>query len=60
MHHQGEEQVRPAFRRGCYREVQAERCSRCSIVSRKLLNDGGDDGAKLIAEVEALEAKYSK
>jgi TRAP-type transport system periplasmic protein len=27
---------------------------------KKLLNDGGDDGAKLLAEVEALEAKYSK
>lgn len=27
---------------------------------KKLLNDGGDDGTKLIAEVEALEAKYSK
>ena len=27
---------------------------------KKLLNDGGDDGAKILAEVEALEAKYSK
>ena len=27
---------------------------------KKLLDDGGDDGAKIIAEVEALEAKYSK
>ena len=27
---------------------------------KKLLTDGGDDGAKLLAEVEALEAKYSK
>jgi TRAP-type C4-dicarboxylate transport system substrate-binding protein len=27
---------------------------------KKLLDDGGEDGAKLIAEVEALEAKYSK
>ena len=27
---------------------------------RKLLDDGGDDGAKILAEVEALEAKYSK
>ncbi len=26
----------------------------------KLLNDGGDDGKKLLAEVETLEAKYSK
>jgi len=26
----------------------------------KLLNDGGDDGKKILAEVEALEAKYSK
>ena len=26
----------------------------------KLLNDGGDDGQKILAEVEALEAKYSK
>ena len=27
---------------------------------KKLLDDGGDNGAKIIAEVEALEAKYSK
>lgn len=27
---------------------------------KKLLTDGGDDGAKILAEVEALEAKYSK
>jgi TRAP-type transport system periplasmic protein len=27
---------------------------------KKLLDDGGDDGAKVFAEVEALEAKYSK
>ena len=27
---------------------------------KKLLNDGGDDGNKILAEVEALEAKYSK
>ena len=27
---------------------------------KKLLDAGGDDGAKIIAEVEALEAKYSK
>jgi TRAP-type C4-dicarboxylate transport system substrate-binding protein len=27
---------------------------------KKLLDDGGDDGAKLLAEVESLEAKYSK
>ena len=27
---------------------------------KKLLDDGGDDGAKLLAEVEALEAKYSQ
>ncbi len=27
---------------------------------KKLLDDGGDDGAKILAEVEALEAKYSK
>jgi hypothetical protein len=27
---------------------------------KKMLDDGGDDGAKLLAEVEALEAKYSK
>jgi TRAP-type C4-dicarboxylate transport system substrate-binding protein len=27
---------------------------------KKLLNDGGDDGGKILAEVEALEAKYSK
>jgi len=27
---------------------------------KKLLNDGGDDGAKILAEVEALQAKYSK
>jgi TRAP-type C4-dicarboxylate transport system substrate-binding protein len=26
---------------------------------RKLLDEGGDDGAKILAEVEALEAKYS-
>ncbi len=26
----------------------------------KLLDDGGDDGKKILAEVEALEAKYSK
>ena len=26
----------------------------------KLLNDGGDDGKKILAEVEALQAKYSK
>ena len=26
----------------------------------KLLNDGGDDGKKILAEVESLEAKYSK
>jgi hypothetical protein len=26
---------------------------------KKLLNDGGDDGNKILAEVEALEAKYS-
>jgi hypothetical protein len=24
------------------------------------LNDGGDDGKKILAEVEALEEKYSK
>jgi TRAP-type C4-dicarboxylate transport system substrate-binding protein len=27
---------------------------------QKMLNDGGDDGAKILAEVQALEAKYSK
>lgn len=27
---------------------------------KKLLSDGGDDGNKVLAEVEALEAKYSK
>jgi TRAP-type C4-dicarboxylate transport system substrate-binding protein len=27
---------------------------------KKLLDDGGDDGAKILAEAEALEAKYSK
>ena len=27
---------------------------------KKLLNDGGDDGNKILAEVEALEAKYSR
>jgi TRAP-type C4-dicarboxylate transport system substrate-binding protein len=27
---------------------------------RKMLDEGGDNGAKIIAEVEALEAKYSK
>ena len=27
---------------------------------KKLLDDGGDDGAKILAEVEALEAKYSR
>jgi TRAP-type C4-dicarboxylate transport system substrate-binding protein len=27
---------------------------------KKMLDDGGDDGAKILAEVEALEAKYSK
>jgi TRAP-type C4-dicarboxylate transport system substrate-binding protein len=27
---------------------------------KKLLDDGGDDGAGILAEVEALEAKYSK
>jgi len=27
---------------------------------KKLLDDGGDDGAKILAEVEALEAKYAK
>jgi hypothetical protein len=27
---------------------------------KKLLDEGGDDGAKILAEVEALEAKYSK
>jgi TRAP-type C4-dicarboxylate transport system substrate-binding protein len=27
---------------------------------KKLLDEGGDDGAKIIAEVEALEAKYAK
>ena len=27
---------------------------------KKLLDEGGDDGAKLLAEVEAMEAKYSK
>jgi TRAP-type C4-dicarboxylate transport system substrate-binding protein len=27
---------------------------------KKLLNDAGDDGGKILAEVEALEAKYSK
>jgi TRAP-type C4-dicarboxylate transport system substrate-binding protein len=27
---------------------------------KKLLDDGGDDGAKVLAEVEALEEKYSK
>jgi TRAP-type C4-dicarboxylate transport system substrate-binding protein len=27
---------------------------------QKMLDEGGDDGAKIIAEVEALEAKYSK
>src|SRR5262249_16761427 len=26
---------------------------------KKMLDEGGDDGAKLLAEVEALEAKYS-
>ena len=27
---------------------------------KKMLDDGGDDGAKILAEVEALEEKYSK
>ena len=27
---------------------------------KKLLDDGGDDGAKILAEVQALEEKYSK
>ena len=27
---------------------------------KKLLNDSGDDGNKIFAEVEALEAKHSK
>ena len=27
---------------------------------KKLLDDGGDDGKKILAEVEALEAKYSQ
>jgi TRAP-type transport system periplasmic protein len=27
---------------------------------QKMLNEGGDDGAKILAEVQALEAKYSK
>jgi TRAP-type transport system periplasmic protein len=27
---------------------------------KKLLNDGGDDGAKILAEVESLAAKYSR
>ena len=27
---------------------------------RKLLDDGGDDGAKILAEVQALEERYSK
>ena len=27
---------------------------------KKLLDEGGDDGAKLLAEVETMEAKYSK
>jgi TRAP-type C4-dicarboxylate transport system substrate-binding protein len=27
---------------------------------KKLLDDGGDDGAKILADAEALEAKYSK
>jgi hypothetical protein len=27
---------------------------------KKLLDDGGDNGAQILAEVEALEAKYSK
>jgi TRAP-type C4-dicarboxylate transport system substrate-binding protein len=27
---------------------------------KKLLDDGGDDGAKVLADAEALEAKYSK
>jgi hypothetical protein len=26
---------------------------------KKLLNDGGDDGNQILAEVEALEAKYA-
>ena len=26
----------------------------------KLLNDSGEDGAKVLADAEALEAKYSK